>query len=235
MLANGHYRIGSQQYALPRHGFARVKLFDVLEATPTEASFRLRADAETLKVYPFQFQLDVRIAVAGPTISVISSVRNVGQENMPASIGYHPGFRWPLPYGAARNAHYIEFADEEGPWIRRLDSTGLVSTERFPTPVSNRRLALDDSLFSNDVVIFDEIRSRSVTYGAAQGPRIQVSFPDARFLGIWTKPGAGFICIEPWQGISDEAGFTGELKDKWGVFTLAPGATQSLTMLITCP
>jgi galactose mutarotase-like enzyme len=82
-------------------------------------------------------------------------------------------------------------------------------------------------------VIFDEIRSRSVTYGADKGPRIRVSYPDARYLGLWAKPGAPFICIEPWQGIADEAGFAGDFKTKLGVFTLAPGATQSLKMEIS--
>jgi galactose mutarotase-like enzyme len=232
-LANGRYRVGSQSYPLSRHGFARGKLFEVLESTATRARLRLSADADTLKVYPFQFQLDVSVALEGPTVSVISTVRNLGQEDMPASIGYHPGFRWPLPYGAARQAHFIEFAEEEVPWIRRLDAAGLVTAEHHPTPVSNRRLALDDSLFQNDVVIFDEVRSRSVIYGADRGPRIQVRFPDARFLGVWTKPGAGFVCIEPWQGIADESGFSGDFREKWGVFTLAPGAAQSLTLLIT--
>jgi galactose mutarotase-like enzyme len=232
-LAGGRYRLGSATYQLPRHGFARGKLFEVLEASASRALFRLQADAETLKVYPFQFQLDVSIAVNGPTLSVVSSVRNVGQEDMPASIGYHPGFRWPLPYGAARSSHFIEFASDEGPWIRRLDSAGLVSAERYPTPVAQRRLALEDALFRDDVVIFDEIRSRSVIYGADQEPRIRVSYPDASYLGLWTRPGAGFICIEPWRGISDEAGFAGDFQDKWGVFTVSPGSVQSLTMDIT--
>jgi galactose mutarotase-like enzyme len=99
--------------------------------------------------------------------------------------------------------------------------------------VSHRRLALDDSLFRDDVVIFDEIRSRSVTYGADKGPRIRVSYADAHYLGLWAKPGAPFICIEPWQGIADEAGFAGDFSTKLGVFTLAPGATQSLQMQIS--
>lgn len=232
-VAGGRYRLGSQTYQLPRHGFARGKLFEVLEATPTRARLRLGADADTLKVYPFQFQLDVSVAVEGPTASIVSSVRNLGTQDMPASIGYHPAFRWPLPYGAERQSHYIDFADEEVPWIRRLDSAGLVTAERHPTPVVNRRLLLDDSLFRDDVIIFDEPRSRFVTYGATEGPRLRVGFPDARFLGLWTKPGAGFVCIEPWQGMADESGFSGDFRDKWGVFTLAPGAAQSLTLVVT--
>ncbi len=232
-LAGGHYRLGSKAYPLPRHGFARGRQFEVVAASATQATFRLSADEATLQLYPFLFQLDVDFALNGATLSITSSVRNAGQEQMPASIGYHPGFRWPLPYGEPRAAHFIEFAADEGPSIRRLDANGLLSPERHPTPVSHRRLALDDSLFRDDVVIFDEIRSRSVTYGADKGPRIRVSYPDARYLGLWAKPGAPFICIEPWQGIADEAGFAGDFKTKLGVFTLAPGATQSLKMEIS--
>jgi galactose mutarotase-like enzyme len=232
-LASGRYRLGSTSYQLPRHGFARGKLFEVLEAGSTRAVFRLQADTQTLQVYPFHFQLDVSFALAGATLSVISSVRNVGNEPMSASIGYHPAFRWPLPYGAPRNAHFLEFAHEEGPSIRRLDAAGLLSSVRHPTPAAGRRLVLDDALFRDDVVIFDEIRSRSVSYGADTGPRIRVSYPDAGYLGLWTRPGAGFICVEPWQGIADEAGFAGEFTEKLGAFTLPPAASRSLTMEIS--
>jgi galactose mutarotase-like enzyme len=232
-LAGGTFRAGPRAYKLPRHGFARNKQFEVLEATATGATFRLKADESTLRVYPFHFQLDVRFALAGATLSVMSSVLNMGPEDMPASIGYHPGFRWPLPYGQPRAAHFIEFATDENPWIRRLDAQGLLSAERPRTPVANRRLVLDDTLFRDDVVIFDDIRSRSVTYGAQEGPRIQVSYPDATYLGVWTKPGAGFVCIEPWHGIADEAGFAGEFKDKLGVFSVPPGGVQQLNMQLT--
>jgi galactose mutarotase-like enzyme len=72
-----------------------------------------------------------------------------------------------------------------------------------------------------------------VTYGAADGPRIQVSYPDATYLGVWTKPGANFICIEPWRGIADVAGFSGDFTAKEGVFSVAPGEAQSINMEIT--
>ena len=232
-LAGGSYRIGSRTYSLSRHGFARGKQFDVIAAASSRATFRLQADEATLLVYPFRFQLDVDFALTGATLTVTSTVRNIGTEDMPASIGYHPGFRWPLPYGEPRAAHFIEFAGDAGSSIRRLDTDGLLSPLPHPTPVSHRRLVLADALFRDDVVIFEELRSRSVSYGADKGPRIRVSYPDASYLGIWTKPGAPFICIEPWAGIADEAGFSGDFSTKLGVFTLVAGAAQSLTMQIT--
>lgn len=51
-------------------------------------------------------------------------------------------------------------------------------------------------------------------------------------LGIWTKPGAGFVCIEPWQGHASPEGFDGELADKPGMVAIMPGATESFAMSI---
>jgi len=232
-LAGGCYRLGSKIYHLPRHGFARGKVFDILDATSASAVFRLRADEASLQVYPFHFELDVHFALDGPTLSVTTFVRNAGVEVMPASFGYHPGFRWPLPFGRARSAHFIEFANDEPAPIRRLNTDGLLSPERHTTPIVQRRLALEDSLFQDDVIIFDEIQSRSVTYGADDGPRIRVSYPDAPYLGLWMKPRANFICIEPWHGVADPAGFSGDFKAKTGVFMVAPGAALPIKMEIT--
>lgn len=231
-LAGGRYRLGDQSYALSRHGFARGKRFETVAITPSSALFRLRQDDSTLAVYPFRFELDVSFAIAGATLSVVASVRNTGEEDMPASIGFHPGFLWPLP-GASRGGSFLEFeADEPSP-IRRINSAGLLSPDTHATPIANRRLALSDDLFRDDVLILDPLRSRSLLYGSADGPRIGIRFPDARYLGLWTKPGAPFICIEPWQGITDPAGFDGDFRDKPGVFIVRPGSTRALTMDIT--
>lgn len=232
-VAGGAYRLGSKTYRLSRHGFARGKLFEVVSTTANSATFRLKADESTLQIYPFQFELDVRFTVSGASLAVTTLVRNVGKEDMPASVGYHPAFRWPLPYGRPRAEHFLEFANEEPAPIRRLDKTGLLAPEPQPTPVAGRRMMLRDSLFENDVVIFDQLRSHSVTFAASSGPRIRVDYPNATYLGIWTKPGAGFVCIEPWRGIADPAGFSGDFTTKPGVFMVVPGTTQSLEMSIT--
>lgn len=233
VLAGGSYRLGSRIYRLPRHGFARVKPFEILESSSSAATLRLKFDAETLLVYPFRFELQVCFALDGPTLSVTTWVRNSGDEDMPASFGYHPAFRWPLPFGGARPAHFIEFTNEEPAPIRRLDADGLLTPAPHLTPVADRRLALADALFQEDVIIFDEIRSRSVTYGAGHGPRIRVSFPDTPYLGVWTKPGADFICIEPWHGVADPEGYSGDFTAKKGVFMVRAGSALPIRMAIT--
>ncbi len=232
-LAGGSYRVDLQPFLMSRHGFARTSAFQIVQSTASGASFLLHENAASLQLYPFAFELEVRYALDAATLSIETLVRNTGGSNLPASFGYHPAFRWPLPYGQSRASHYIEFADDEPASIRRLDTSGLLLPERFPTPVRNRRLLLTDSLFESDVIIFDELRSRTVTYGAQQGPRLQLSFPDAPYLGVWTKPRAQFVCIEPWHGIADPQGFCGDITAKPGVFTVAAGASMAARMSIT--
>jgi galactose mutarotase-like enzyme len=233
VLVGGTYRLGAKSYPLTRHGFARGTLFSITSTSGSAAALRLTADAQTLQIYPFQFELDVRYELAGPTLSVTTHIRNTGDDDMPASFGYHPGFRWPLPFGQARSSHFIEFETDEPAPARRIDSAGLLTPDRHPTPITQRRLALADSLFQEDVIIFDQIKSRSVIYGSSQGPRLKIAFPDAPYLGVWTKPKAQFICIEPWHGISDPEGFSGDLKEKPGMTVLKAGESFSAKMDIT--
>ncbi|MEJ0005715.1 MAG: aldose 1-epimerase family protein [Steroidobacteraceae bacterium] len=233
MLVAGQYRSGAHSYSLPRHGFARNRRFTVAESGPTSVTFTLTADAQTLAVYPFDFELDVNFAIEAASLAVTSWIRNRGATPMPASLGYHPAFLWPLPYGENRAAHFIEFERDEPAPIRRLDANGLLIPQRFATPVVNRRLNLRDDLFAADALIFDQLLSRSVTYGTEVGPRIGISFPGVPYLGVWSKPGANFICIEPWQGVTDPQGFSGQLQDKPGGIMVPPGAARAVGMTIT--
>ncbi len=232
-LSNGRYRLGERSYELPRHGFARGKRFEVVKSDPVGAVFSLKADDNTLAIYPFPFELEVEFRVLGATLSLIATVRNLGGAPMPASFGFHPAFRWPLPYGQPRASHVVEFEREETAPIRRLDKAGLVVPEGIPTPIRGRSLLLDDALFKEDALILDQVRSHSVSYGGQGGPRIVVAFPDTPYLGLWMKPGANFICIEPWHGIADPQDFTGDFTAKPGVFTVPAQGSVALQMDIT--
>lgn len=232
-LAGGTYRLGAEAYSLPRHGFARGSAFQTLRVTDTGAAFVLRASEFTRRVYPFEFELEVRFELDAATLMVRSLVRNPGPVTLPASLGYHPAFRWPLPYDNDRASHFIEFGSDESAAVRRLDAAGLLTAEQQPTPASGRRLALRDSLFTNDAVIFDGLRSQSLSYGADNGPRLRLSLFDAPYLGVWTKPGANFICIEPWHGVADPQGYAGDFRNKPGIFSVGPGAERAIDMSVS--
>jgi galactose mutarotase-like enzyme len=229
-LNGGQYGWRGKRYALPRHGFARNRPFEVIRNEERDLLFRLRSSADTLLIYPFHFELDVAFRLEGQAMEVEATVRNVGDGPMPASLGFHPAIRWPLPYGGGRSAHTIEFPFEETAQVRRLDALGLLAPLGEATPVRGRCLALDDALFEKDVLIFDQLLSRQLLFGVPGSRRVAVSFAGATHLGLWTKPGAGFLCIEPWRGVADPVGFSDDLDKKPGTFLVPPGGAQSLAM-----
>ncbi len=232
-LVDDRYRLDGKQYALPKHGFARRCRFDPIAQDSASATFRLQADDATRAAYPFDFRLDMRFAVTGSAITLVATVSNLGDRPMPASFGFHPALRWPLPYGQPRADHRIHFDQPEPAPIRRLDASGLLDPAPHPTPIAGQDLALDDSLFAADAIILDRPASRRLHYGASAGPRLRVDFPDMPMLGIWMKPGADYLCIEPWQGIADPAGFIGDFSEKPGMVILDAGEQREFAMTIT--
>jgi len=226
------YRVDGRAFTLPKHGFARRMLFEVVEAAGDRAMFRLTDSEATLAVYPWAFSLDISFILSGATLSIDVTIGNPGDAALPASFGFHPAFAWPLPYGRDRADHRIMFEAGEGP-LRALTAGGLIRAGERPSPLEGRTLHLADALFTDDALIWDPIASRRVTYGASDGPQLVVEFPDTARLGIWTKPGAHYVCIEPWHGIADPEGFTGEFRDKPGVFEVAPHGAVQINMRVT--
>jgi galactose mutarotase-like enzyme len=233
-LAGNQYRLDGKVFSLPRHGFARDRLFSLVAADAASALFRLDWSEETLSHYPFRFQLDLQFSVAGATLQMVATVRNLEEDKvLPASFGFHPAFRWPLPYGEAREAHSLAFEKDEPAPIRRLDADGLVMPKDFETPVKNRKLQLRDALFTADAIIFDQMASRRLCYGAEHGPRLEIEYDGMPYLGVWTKPGAGYVCIEPWYGLADPQGYSGDFYAKPGINQLPAGTSKTFAMSVS--
>ena len=226
------FRVDGQAYTLEKHGFARRSRFDVVDHDASSATFRLTDSPATHAVYPFAFALDARFAVAGTTLAMTVTVRNPGDAPLPASFGYHPAFAWPLP-GADRAAHEIVFAHDEPAPLHSVTPEGLIDLEPKPSPVTGNRFALTDQLFTDDALVWTGLNSHSLTYGVPDGARLDIAFPDTPHLGIWTKPGAAFVCVEPWAGHADPEGYAGEFRDKPGVISIAPGTSRSFRMDVT--
>lgn len=226
-------RIDGTAYPMKQHGFARHSTFAVAETSATRAVLTLADDAETRAAYPFAFALAVAFSLDGATLRVDVTIANPGDAPLPASVGFHPAFAWPLPYGEPRADHRIVFAADEPDALRMIAADGTIAEGERASPLDGRTLALRDDLFANDALVWDSVRSDSVTYGASTGPALRIDFPDTPKLGIWTKPGAAYVCVEPWHGIADPEGYTGDFRAKPGVFEVAPGGTKRIAMHVT--
>ncbi|HVJ54992.1 MAG TPA: aldose 1-epimerase family protein [Aliidongia sp.] len=217
-------------YPMKQHGILRLSDCELVEAVPTRCAFRLADSDATRAHYPFAFALAISFALQDGRLVQQFELTNTGTEPLPASLGAHPAFRWPLEPDASRDAYRVSFEQDEPAPIRRLEGRGL-GGER-PSPVEGRILAPRDELFTEDALIFDKLRSRRVRFGPAQGLSIELDFADFPQFGIWTKPGAGFLCLEPWQGYASPAGFAGEFTEKPGIVTLSPGSTRRWSLSI---
>jgi galactose mutarotase-like enzyme len=213
-----------QAYPMKQHGILRISDCEIVAADAAECALRLVDTPETRQHYPFAFALTIRFRLDGDRLEQSFELANPGSEPLPASLGAHPAFRWPLDPGVARGDYQIRFDQDEPEPIRRLDGRALGGDR--PTPVAARVLALADALFTEDALIFDRLRGRRVIFGSAEGAGIELAFADFPQFGLWSKPGAGFLCLEPWQGYASPVGFTGDFAEKPGIVTLDPGAVR---------
>lgn len=233
-LAGDTLRVDGQSHAMPKHGFARRSAFSLMGQAADRAVFRLEDSAETRTSYPFAFALEMTFTLSGLTLGMSATVQNTGDAALPCSFGYHPAFAWPLPGEAEKAAHRVVFEEGEPQPIRRIDkATGLLLPEGAQTPVLGRELLLDPELFRADALIWTDLASRRLSYGAEGGAWLDIAFPDSPMLGIWQVPGARYICIEPWQGHSDPVGYSEEFADKPGVVVLPQGASRRFRMDVT--
>jgi len=155
-------------YPMSAHGFARGMAFRMVRLTREDCTLVLKDDERTRAMYPFPFELRINLAVEGPALRVVYELINPGKEPLPADLGAHPAFRWPLVPGVPKEDHRIKFEVPEAAPIRR-QVAGLLDPDPRPTPVEDRTLRLRDELFQDDVLIFGQLRSRRARYDA-RGP-----------------------------------------------------------------
>jgi len=225
--------IDGKPHPIAQHGFARRSDFTLAAATGTMCRHELAATDETRAAYPFDFLLAVEHRLEGPTLTVTAEVENHGKGDMPFGLGFHPAFAWPLP-GADGKPHTIRL-DNEGEPPRRPLRRGLLAPETEPSPFLEGRLLLDRGLFAADALIFPEGAGSGLTYAAEGGPALHFRFDNLPNLALWTKPGAPFLCIEPWHGMAAEEDGARELRDRPCTTLLASGAGARFAFTVTFP
>jgi galactose mutarotase-like enzyme len=227
-LKSDELRHRGKTYKMTQHGFARDHRFEWIEREPDRCTLVLTDNAATRQRYPFAFRLAVSYALQHADLGVTVEIANTGEEILPASIGAHPAFNWPLLPGLEKQAYALTFSNDEAAPVRRLKD-GLLRSAPEPTPVLGKTLALSERLFDDDAVIMDGLASSSVCYAADHGPSIEMFWEGFRELGVWSKPGgAPFVCIEPWRGTASPADFDGEFSDKPSLMHIAPGDKRVL-------
>lgn len=228
-LKEDKYTFCGKEYTLNKHGFAKKSVFEVESKSESRAVFLLKSSSETLKVYPFDFELRVIYTISGAAINVEYRVLNKTNGKMYFSIGSHEGFYTP----EGIEDYDIIFPEKETLFSNLLFGN-LLSEKQLPIIKESTNLPLYDKYFTIDALVFKEIKSRSaVLRNRKTGRAVRVDFGDANYLLLWHKPAAPYICIEPWSGIPDTVGSEYDITKKEGIIPLAEGETYTAKHTIT--
>lgn len=219
---------------MERHGFARRSTFEQTESTPTRAVFTLAASDATRAVYPYEFTFQIIYNLDGPDLRVTYRVVNEDKQTVFFSVGAHPAFNVPFRAGDTYEDYYLEFEKEEPLETHRLSSAGYFTGETERIETNGNQLPLTKHLFDQDALVFKNLTSRRVTIRSDKHEyAVTVEYPTFPYLGIWAKPGASFVCIEPWLGCADSEGKPKPIERKELIQHVEPGEVVEASFTIS--
>lgn len=232
--ANDKILVNGKTYPMKRHGFARTSKFSFTETGPDFVTLELHSSETTRAVYPYEFIFKITYTLNGPVLSVAYAITNRGTEVMFMSVGAHPAFNVPFNKGEAYTDYYLDFEDDEVLTPSLLGTDGLLNGETTRIELTNRQLPLTPDLFANDALVLLSLQSRRVTLRGRKNEQIiRLDFADFPYLGLWAKPGAPFVCIEPWLGVADTSSDPRLFAQKQGIQQVAPAKSFVATYSIT--
>ena len=213
-----------KEYACPKHGFIRNNdQISLLNQTETSLTFGLKYSKDTLKIYPFQFEFRIKYTLEDNKLTIEHSIINHGNNKMLFSLGGHPGFTCPVNPEEQYSDYYLEFDKPETAPTWFVMENGLIGRDTRPVFDKPNRINLHSHLFDKDALVLKNLNSSKVTLKSKRsGQILSMEFKDFPYLGIWAKPNANYVCIEPWLGIADSIDCDRNFKEKEGILSLEP-------------
>lgn len=223
-LIDHEYIFHGETYPLKHHGFARDMNFDMLHQSEHSICLVLQHTNETLQSYPFKFTLLITYSLNKSTLKQTFRVINEESTTIPVSFGGHPAFN-------ADPIEDFEITFNQSETIKSNTLEGpYIGTDEIEV-IENNKITLNNSIFDNDALIFKHLKSDLVTLKHMSSDyEVQVDISEFPYLGIWAKPGAPYVCIEPWQGLADHIGHNKDILDKEGIAEVEDEISRSFSM-----
>ncbi len=210
-LLDDKFNYKGKDYSLPKHGFARSSYFELVNIDEDSAVFLLKYNESTLQCYPFKFDLNIHFKLTDNYIVVSHTVINKSEDELYFSIGAHPGFNCKI-------GDYLEFSENETINTERIDDNAIIIEEKFPLLNNDKKISITSDIFNNDALFLSGMKSTMVSLKSVHNTReVRFDFGKAPFLGIWAKPAAPYVCIEPWYGINDDYSVKRDISEKRGI------------------
>ena len=215
-LKGGKTSIDGAEYEIPKHGLLRQKDAELVERGDDFATLRFKSSPQSLKHYPFPFVFDVTFRLTETGLEVDYKITNSGDETMLFTVGSHPAFALDSVPGSS-----VEFCQAETLDLYGLNEKGFFFKRVGRWFKREQLIPLTDRIFKDDALIFQKIKSRTIRLKTAgDRPDLEVDIRNHPHLALWSRPGAPFVCIEPWFSFDDAADSDGIFENKPGMRTL---------------
>ena len=213
-LKNDKTIIDGKEYKMTQHGFARDMDFKNIEKN----SYMLEANEETLKMYPYRFQIYIWYEIADNKLKVNYKVKNIDNREIFFAIGAHPAFKCDYTSGK----YSIKFnKKEENIEILELEN-GLISNKKVnPIKIIENKIKLNSDSFKKDAIIMKNINSNKIFLECEDEKILSFEFGEFPYVALWSKENANFICIEPWFNVADSINSKGTYLEKENLIKLS--------------
>ena len=235
VLKGGKANAFGKPCEMKRHGVARINPFEIKEQGPNSVCFVQKSSEKTKKEFPFDYLLQIKYMVLGNSVTTEYTVKNTGNCKLPFQIGGHPAFNCPLESGERFEDYSVKFDKVlNHPCLRPDIHSGIIDiSKRYDVIKNSNEIKMDHSLFVDDAMVFDGIKSKSATLSAG-GRGVQIDYQDFDNLLIWSSANGGdFVALEPWTGISTCSDESDAFENKRGITVLEPGEEASFKFKIT--
>ena len=222
----GYFTYNGKEYPMGQHGFARDTEFEEVAAGEDFVTYRLSSNETTKKEYPFDFELEITHRLQGGRLSVEWKVTNTGDKEMYFTIGGHPAFNVNVLPDTDFEDYSLAFKEgtESLSYVLLDTESGTaIADKTYELKLTNSKYALKKDMFDKDALVFDngQIQKAGILFpdGTPYLTLTSEGFPN---FGIWSVPGAPFVCLEPWMGRCDDCGFEKPLSEKANINVLKP-------------
>ena len=202
-LPRGKTFINDSIYEIERHGFIKYFDFNVIFLSNDKIILKSTYTAESLIVFPFKFNVIIEYSVKNNKFTQKSTIENLDKKEMVYNFGLHPAFNI-ASEKYAFDDYYLDF--NENLEINKPTLTEdfmLDFNKRKKVAISAGKLPLTHSLFDDDAIVIDNLKSNKVSlYNKNDEKVFDFEFcSNFNLIAFWQPAGAPFVCFEPWAGL----------------------------------
>ncbi len=227
-----------KEYEMPRMGLAVISDFDTLDKTggkkkENKVTQILNSSPDTLKYYPFPFQLKITSQLKGLKVLQKYKVTNTGEETLYFALGGHPGFNTPI--GNNRDRSDYQYVFSEALTVKRnqiIDS--LIQETKVDFLDDEDRLTLSDQRVPNGGMFLLDHDSRKIGIALkGRKPYVTVDLGDFPNTNLWSPPDMPYAAIEPMVAHHDFQDTELAIEEKGYLIKLPAGASRTYLYSIT--